>query len=68
LQGWFSPVSSTNKTDRHDIAELMFKVALNAINQAKAGFAVIISQISQINCTNQFNERSIYRSGLQFNM
>ena len=29
---WFSsgtPVSSTNKTDRHDIAEIMLKVALN---------------------------------------
>ena len=29
---WFSPVSSTNKTDRHDIAELLLKVALNTIN------------------------------------
>jgi hypothetical protein len=32
---WFSPgtlVSSTNKTDRHDITEKMFKVALNIIN------------------------------------
>jgi hypothetical protein len=31
---WFSqgnPVSSTNKTDRHDIAEIMLKVALNTI-------------------------------------
>ena len=26
-----TPVSSTNKTDRHDIAEIMLKVALNAI-------------------------------------
>ena len=25
------PVSSTNKTDRHDIAEILLKVALNAI-------------------------------------
>jgi hypothetical protein len=32
---WFSPgtlVSSTNKTDRHDTAEIMLKVALNTIN------------------------------------
>jgi hypothetical protein len=32
---WFSvgtPVSSTNKTDRHDIAEILLKVALNTIN------------------------------------
>jgi hypothetical protein len=32
---WFSPgspVSSTNKTDRHDIAKILLKVALNTIN------------------------------------
>jgi hypothetical protein len=31
---WFSPatlVSSTNKTDRQDITEILLKVALNAI-------------------------------------
>jgi hypothetical protein len=31
---WFStstPVSSTNKTDRHDLAEILLKVALNTI-------------------------------------
>jgi S-ribosylhomocysteine lyase LuxS involved in autoinducer biosynthesis len=26
-------VSSTNKTDRHDITEILLKVALNTINQ-----------------------------------
>jgi len=33
---WFSPgtsVSSTNKTDRHDITKILLKVALNTINQ-----------------------------------
>jgi hypothetical protein len=33
---WFSPgipVSSTNKTDRHDITEILLKVALNTINE-----------------------------------
>ena len=33
---WFSsgtPVSSTNKTDSHDITEILLKVALNTINQ-----------------------------------
>ena len=33
---WFSPgtpVSSTTKTGRHDIAEILLKVALNTINQ-----------------------------------
>ena len=29
------PVSSTDKTDRHDIAEILLKVALNAIKQTK---------------------------------
>ena len=35
---WFSPgtpVSSANKTDRHDITEILLKVALNSINQTK---------------------------------
>jgi hypothetical protein len=27
------PVSSTNKTDRHDIAEILLKVALNTMKQ-----------------------------------
>jgi hypothetical protein len=26
---WFSPASSTTKTGRHDIAEILLKVALN---------------------------------------
>ena len=33
---WFSlgtPVSSTNKTDHHDITEILLKVALRTINQ-----------------------------------
>ena len=33
---WFSPgtpVSSSNKTDRHDITQILLKVALNTINQ-----------------------------------
>jgi hypothetical protein len=27
-----TPISSTNKTDRHDITEILLKVALNTIN------------------------------------
>jgi hypothetical protein len=33
---WYSPdtpVPSTNKTDRHDITEIMFKVALNTLTK-----------------------------------
>jgi hypothetical protein len=33
--GDFLRVSSTNKTDRHDITEVLLKVALNTINQTK---------------------------------
>ena len=35
---WFSPsipVSSTNKTDRHNITDILLKVALNTMNQTK---------------------------------
>jgi hypothetical protein len=35
---WFSPgalVSSTNKAESHDVAELLLKVTLNTINQTK---------------------------------
>jgi hypothetical protein len=28
-----TPVFSTNKTDRHDLAEILLKVALNTIKQ-----------------------------------
>ena len=37
--GWFcpgTPASSITKTDRHDIAEILLKVALNTINQIKS--------------------------------
>jgi hypothetical protein len=36
---WFSPgtpASSTTKTSRHDIAEILLKVALNTKNQIKS--------------------------------
>ena len=33
--GWFPPVSSTNKTDRHDITEILLTMALNTIKQIK---------------------------------
>ena len=39
---WFFPdtlVSSTNKTDRHDITEILLKVALNTINHNSNHYA-----------------------------
>ena len=41
---WFSPgtpASSTTKTGRHDIAEILLKVALNSINQIKSNLIKI---------------------------
>ena len=42
---WFSPdtpVSITNKTDHHDITEILLKVALNTINQPTNISAIIL--------------------------
>jgi len=42
---WFSPgppVASTNKTDRHDIAEILLKVALNTIKQTNKNKVILI--------------------------
>jgi hypothetical protein len=41
---WFSldtPASSTTKTGRHDIAEILLKVALNTKNQIKSIFCIL---------------------------
>jgi hypothetical protein len=46
---WFSPgtpVSSTNKTDRHDITEILLKVALNTIKTKQWKLASANSMIS----------------------
>ena len=42
---WFSPgtpTSSTTKTGRHDIAEILLKVALNTKNQIKSTYRTVI--------------------------
>jgi hypothetical protein len=44
LQG--TPASSTTKTDRHDIAEILLKVALNTINQSKSNHELNSSILS----------------------
>jgi hypothetical protein len=60
---WFSPgppVSSTNKTDSHDIAEILSKVALNTIKQTnrhsnrKANNPTPLSTIFQLYRGGQF--------------
>jgi hypothetical protein len=37
-----TPVSSTNKTDRHDIASILLKVVLNTINQNTLAFLLLV--------------------------
>jgi hypothetical protein len=46
FSGYSSLVSSTNKTDRHDITEILLKVAINTINQSKQ-LRVTIQSINQ---------------------
>ena len=48
---WFSPgtpVSSTTKTGRHDLAEILLKVALNAKNQIKSNYRIYHRALSTI--------------------
>jgi hypothetical protein len=40
------PVSSTNKTDRHDIAEILLKVALNTISNKQTNNQTIVEVLS----------------------
>jgi len=49
---WFSPgirVSSTNKTDRHDVTEILLEVALNTVNLA----LTIVLSTKQDNATDK---------------
>ena len=57
---WFSlgtPASSTTKTGRHDIAEILLKVALNTTNQIKSsiGFYIVKKIFELTNCGNKSN-------------
>jgi hypothetical protein len=50
LGRWFSPgtpVSSTNKTNRHDITEILLKVALNTITNPFKKY-VLLAEEQQI--------------------
>jgi hypothetical protein len=37
-----TPVSSTNKTDRHDLIEILLKAVLSIINQHKANLSFMV--------------------------
>jgi hypothetical protein len=50
---WFSSstaASSTPKTGRHDIAEILLKVTLNTINQIKSNQIKLQTNKKSINC------------------
>ena len=47
VQSRFSPVSSTNKTDHHDITEILLKVALNTITPNPYYTSSVVEPIKQ---------------------
>ncbi len=66
---WFSPASSTIKTGRHGIAEILLKVALSTINQS-ISCIVAVSFIGRGNrCTRRKPStcRMFYRVNLTMN-
>jgi hypothetical protein len=57
---WFSlgtPISSTNKTDRHNMTEILLKVALNTINPKPTCIYICTFQ----NCQNINSIYTVYR-------
>jgi hypothetical protein len=64
---WFSPgtpVSFTNKTDSHDIAEIFLKVVLNAINQLHQNILTFMSVLTLK--TFHYENKSLNSDGQQF--
>ena len=54
---WFSPgtpISSTNKTDLHDITEILLKVALNTITITSITHHITVLYHALKNCKHQF--------------
>jgi hypothetical protein len=48
---WFSPgilASSTTKTGRHDIAEILLKVTINTINQSIRQCGIFVCKLLQV--------------------
>ena len=57
-----TPVFSTNKTDRHDITEILFKVALNNITSNPNPPTIIYHDIAEILLRLALNTQSINQS------
>jgi hypothetical protein len=62
---WFSPVSSFNITDHHDVTEILLKVALNTIKQTKHNILLNNIQINGV-FTVQIKLRKISFIGILF--
>jgi hypothetical protein len=59
---WFplgTPVSSNNKTDRHDITEILLKVALNTINQTINLKTTFSLHVWKLLCYSSFKRKNI---------
>jgi hypothetical protein len=59
---WFSPgfpLSSTNKTDSHDITEILLKDALNTIKQTNGMHFISPSQHQRPTLLSQYQQRSV---------
>ena len=68
---WFSPgspVSSTNKTDRHDITEILLKVALNTIKQTKKALSKFNSLFISISWYTSLYSRLLFEKLMVFQL
>jgi hypothetical protein len=62
---WFSPASSTTKTGRHDIAEILLKVTLSTINQIKSVIKQLKIDLKYILfCMYKYSENCLKRTYL----
>jgi hypothetical protein len=62
---WFSPgtsVSSTNKTDRHDITEILLNVALNTIKQTNKHSKLFFRVVGQNTTVTSSGAGNVYPS------
>jgi hypothetical protein len=63
-QSQTAPVSSANKTDRHNITEILLKVALNTINQSKPKNVDLISDQTSYTLVLEMEIQSCTMKGL----
>jgi hypothetical protein len=63
---WYYMVSSTNKTDCHDITEILLKVALNTIPAPFIAILLSSTWIYQVTCSNKSSVLDINKKLLQY--